>query len=362
MRLSHFGFLLAFALGLLPLAAVRLGAAGVPCDLAAWFPLFFIFVMLPLADAACGVDTVNVVPSAFDEFDRSRFLRALPALALPVWLAVFAYCVWQMTHLALGPLGLLGWLLSAGVLGGVLAITPAHELIHKAGGFERVCGGLLLTSVGYHGFKIEHVRGHHVHVATPLDSSSARLGESVYGFVPRALRLNLRNAWRLEAARLRSAGATPWSPRNEMLRWSALWLLMLAGFGAWLGFAAVPIVVAIGAGAAASLEVINYIEHYGLQRAEIAPGRYARVTHRHSWNASQRLSNWLLFNLQRHSDHHAHARKRYAVLDHHDDSPQLPAGYATLFVLALLPPLWHRVMDERARQAGSIDAGLSPSE
>jgi len=350
MRRSHFGFLLTFALGLLPVAAVRLGVAGVPLDLAAWFPLFFIFVMLPVADAACGVDTVNVARTDFDSVEHSRFLRALPVIALPVWLAVFAYCVWQMMHLPLGPVGLLGWGLSGGVLGGVLAITPAHELIHKSGAFERVCGGLLLTSVGYHGFKIEHVRGHHVHVATPQDSSSARLGESVYGFVPRALWQNMRNAWRLESARLRDAGATPWSPRNEMLRWSALWLLMLAGSVAGMGWASLPIVFAIGVGAAATLEVINYIEHYGLQRAEIAPGRYARITHRHSWNASQRLSNWLLFNLQRHSDHHAHARKRYAVLDHHDDSPQLPAGYATMFVLALLPPLWHRVMDERARK------------
>ena len=100
--------------------------------------------------------------------------------------------------------------------------------------------------------------------------------------------------------------------------------------------------------AAATLEVINYVEHYGLERRLIAPGRYERVTHRHSWNAPQRYTNWLLFNLQRHSDHHAVARRRYQVLRHHDDSPQLPAGYATMFVLALVPPLWRRVMNPRA--------------
>jgi len=110
--------------------------------------------------------------------------------------------------------------------------------------------------------------------------------------------------------------------------------------------------------AAASLEVINYIEHYGLMRAEVAPGRYERVSHLHSWNASQRLSNWLLFNLQRHSDHHERASRPYPALLHHDDSPQLPAGYATMYVLALVPPLWHRVMDDRVAraQAGAVRA------
>jgi len=350
MRGKDFGFLLAFGLATLPAIAARLPALGVPLDLAAWFPLFFIFVVLPFVDALCGLDAANLDARELPRADASPYFRALPLLALPVWLCVLAYCVWQAQHLPLGPAGVLGWLLSAGILGGVLAITPAHELIHKSGALERFCGGVLLASVGYHGFKIEHVRGHHVHVATPLDSSTARLGESVYAFVPRSLRDNTRNAWRLEAQRLRQCGASAWSWRNEMLGWSLLWLALLLGFGVVLGPRAALFFLGAGLGASASLEIINYIEHYGLCRAQLAPGRYERVTHRHSWNASQRVSNWLLFNLQRHSDHHAHARKRYQVLTHHDDSPQLPAGYATMFLLALLPPLWRRVMDERVRR------------
>jgi alkane 1-monooxygenase len=122
----------------------------------------------------------------------------------------------------------------------------------------------------------------------------------------------------------------------------------MAGF-AWAGGPrSLAFFLAQGVIAAATLEVINYVEHYGLERRLIAPGRYERVTHRHSWNAPQRYTNWLLFNLQRHSDHHAVARRRYQVLRHHDDSPQLPAGYATMFVLALVPPLWRRVMNPRA--------------
>jgi len=351
MRAKDLGFLLAFALALLPAAALELARAGISLNLAAWFPLFFIFVVLPVIDALCGSDATNADAGQTVRLDGSVYFRALSVLALPVWLALLVYCTWQASHLPFDALGLLGWTMSAGILGGVLAITPAHELVHKSGAFERFCGGVLLSSVGYHGFKIEHVRGHHVHVATPLDSSSARLGESVYRFVPRALRDNVRNAWRLEARRLRQGGRSAWSPGNEMLCWTALWATMLIAFACWLGPFAALFAFFAGVGAAVSLEIINYIEHYGLSREQLAADRYERVTHLHSWNASQRVSNWLLLNLQRHSDHHEHARRRYQVLLHHDDSPQLPAGYATMFVLALVPPLWRHVMDPRARGA-----------
>ena len=161
----------------------------------------------------------------------------------------------------------------------------------------------------------------------------------------------MRYAWRLEAQRLQQRGRRVWSLENEMLRWTALWLVLLAAFALWLGAAGALFFIAQGIAAASTLEIINYVEHYGLVRTALAPGRYERVTHLHSWNAPQRFSNWLLFNLQRHSDHHANARRRYQVLQHHDDSPQLPAGYATMFVLALVPPLWRRIMDPRAVRA-----------
>ena len=347
MRLRDLGFLLPFSLALLPAGGVALIAAGWPAPLGAAFPLLVIFGVLPVVDAVCGIETAN--RDVAD--DRQRYFRALTLLALPVWLAVLAYCAHEFTLLPLGAFGKLAWIVSTGVLGGVLAINPAHELVHKSAALERIAGGLLLTSVGYHGFKIEHVRGHHVNVATPADSSSANFGESVYAFLPRALRDNVRNAWRLEAQRLRHSGRRVWSHENEMLRWTALWLALLAAFALWLGTAGALFFIAQGIAAASTLEIINYVEHYGLARNAVAPGRYERVTHLHSWNAPQRFSNWLLFNLQRHSDHHANARRRYQVLQHHDDSPQLPAGYATMFVLALVPPLWRRVMDPRAVRA-----------
>ena len=357
MRIRDLGFLLPFTKALLPAAALGLWSLGVPLGLAAWFPLVFIFGVVPLLDAFLGNETGNwTTPEQSRQLDDKVYFRALTLLALPVWLLTLTWCTQQFVMLPLGIAGSIGWILSTGVIGGVLAINPAHELVHKCGRLEPWCGGLLLASVGYHGFKVEHVRGHHVHVATPEDSSSAMLGESAYAFVPRALWRNMRNAWRLEVQRLRGRGRSIWSWRNEMVVLTLVWLLLAAT--AWIvwGLPGVGFFVAQGVIAASTLEVINYVEHYGLQRRQTAPGRYERVTHLHSWNAPQRYTNWLLFNLQRHSDHHETAKRRYQALLHHADSPQLPAGYATMFVLALVPPLWRRTMDPRAIGFRSTDA------
>jgi alkane 1-monooxygenase len=132
-----------------------------------------------------------------------------------------------------------------------------------------------------------------------------------------------------------------------MYLWHGLTLLFAGAMTAWLGvpgltFFALQALVAI-----VLLELVNYIEHYGLLRRQRADGSYERVTPRHSWNDSHHVSNLALLNLQRHSDHHAHAARRYQVLRHHDEAPQLPTGYASLVLLALLPPLWRRFMDPR---------------
>lgn len=163
-------------------------------------------------------------------------------------------------------------------------------------------------------------------------------------FLPRALWRNTLRAWQLEAERLRRCGAHWLDPRNELLGWTLLWLAFAGMAAAWLGAVGAAFFAAQGLAAAASLEIINYIEHYGLERAQDANGRFERTTHLHSWNSDYRLSNLLLFQLQRHSDHHETPRRRYQSLLHHDDSPQLPGGYGAMFVLALVPPLWFRIV------------------
>ncbi|GAB3734348.1 alkane 1-monooxygenase AlkB2 [Silanimonas algicola] len=348
-RLKAFGFLLVFLIpATLPVAA-WLASRGLAPGAAAWFPLVALFVLLPLADYALGHDSVDVPVAQERAFARSRWFRGLTVLALPVHLGVLAWSGWWFAGTDLSAVAMAGWLLSQGVVGGVLAINTAHELIHKDGRFEQSVGGLLLASVGYHGFKVEHIRGHHVHVSTPEDASSARYGQSVWHFLPRALFHNTRNAWVLEAQRLHRLGLPALHWRNELVGWTAAWLAMAAGMTAWLGPAGLLFFLLQGLFAAGSLEIINYIEHYGLERRKLPDGRYERTTHLHSWNSDYRLSNLMLFQLQRHSDHHAFPKRPYAILRHHADSPQLPGGYASMFVLALVPPLWFRIIHPRVR-------------
>ena len=346
---KRLGFLFVFVVpALMPLAAWLGARTGQP-GLMAWFPLFFLFVLLPLADHAAGHDPANPAEDLLISLEADVWFRALTLLAVPVQFATLA---WSMQHFAaadLSPPGTLGWLLSLGVVGGILAINVAHELIHKDTWLERAAGGLLLTSVGYPSFKIEHVRGHHVHVSTPEDASSARYGQSLWHFLPRALLRNTTNAWRLEATRLRRLGK-PWWQGNELLGWTALWLMLALAAWAWLGLAGLLCFLAQGLIAAVSLEIVNYIEHYGLERTPLGNGRYERTTHLHSWNSDYTLTNLLLFHLQRHSDHHETPRRRYQALRHHADSPQLPGGYAAMFVLALVPPLWFRIVDPRLQR------------
>ena len=355
-RFKALGFLLVFAIPLqMPLAAWLAAYTG-RIDAMTWFPLFFLFVLLPSLDYLLGHDPANVPAEQEKTVALAPWFRALTLLALPVQLTLVAWSGYWFVHAGLNPLGMSGWLLSQGVVGGVLAINTAHELIHKDARLEQWAGGTLLASVGYHGFKIEHLRGHHVHVSTPEDASSARFGQSLWDFLPRALWRNTRNAWTFEARRLRQLGLPALHWRNELLWWTALWLTFAAAFFLFLGVMGLAFFLLQGLFAAGSLEIINYVEHYGLERRCLPDGRYERTTHLHSWNSDYALSNLMLFQLQRHSDHHAFPKRRYAILRHHTDSPQLPGGYSAMFVLALCPPLWHRIIDPRVRAFRQMQA------
>lgn len=346
---KQWAYVLVFLPLLLPWGGLRHGAMlGLENLFWFWTP-FVVFVLVPIFDAVIGCDTLNPDDKQSRELSDRSWYRMLTFLCVPLQ-------AWSLVSGALvagqldGAVAWLGWLLSIGTISSVLAITVAHELIHKTEPVEQLAGGMLLASVCYGGFKIEHVRGHHVHVATPADASSARYGESIYAFVPKAIFCNARNAAWLEAIRLRQRGQSFWSWHNEWLRWQlastvlALLLALVAGWAGLLFFFGQSLVAIV------LLETVNYIEHYGLQRQRDADGRYERVNHRHSWNAAHRLSNLLLFHLQRHSDHHAFPKRRYQVLRHLDDSPQLPAGYPTMVLLAWVPPLWFAVMNPRVRK------------
>jgi alkane 1-monooxygenase len=324
----------------------------------AWSTVILVFVITPVLDVLIGVDTHN--PHREPEGPPPQ-RDPLFDLALWVWLPVqvglVGWGIWTVAHRSLGLLELLGLVLSVGISTGAGAINVAHELMHRRGRFERGLAELLMTSAGYTHFCIEHVRGHHKHVATPTDPASARLGESVFAFLPRTLIGGLVSAWRLEGRRVASAGRGRLGLGDRRLRYPLVLAAVVVATGLVGGVRGVAFFAAQAAVAVILLEIINYVEHYGLERRLLTTGRFERVSSQHSWNAAHRLTNWYLFNLQRHADHHNAASRPYWLLRHIPDSPQLPAGYASMCLLALLPPLWRRVMDPRVvRQRPAEDA------
>lgn len=310
----------------------------------------FIFGLLPLLDLLVGPNKTNPNEKQLVERKRDRFFLFVLWLFVPVqWVVVVGggfiavnegFVWWE----------LLGWVVSAGMITGAAGITIAHELGHRSSAFERMLSQLLLIAVNYGHFFIEHNQGHHAHVATPNDPASARLGESLFAFLPRTLIGSYRHAWRLENRRLTRKKQAFWSIYNTMLIYAALSLVLSAGFFYFLGSIGLLFFWAQSLVAVLLLEMVNYIEHYGLSRQQLPQGRYEKVNPTHSWNSDEYVTNCFLFELQRHSDHHAFPNRPYQILRHHSESPTLPTGYAGMFLLALFPPVWHRVMDPLANK------------
>jgi alkane 1-monooxygenase len=315
-----------------------------------WAPVLLTFAILPVLDVVAGVNPLNPAPKGEDALLRDPRFRLLTWS----WLAVGFGLTIAALHAACRPDA--GWqeraVLAAGtgLMNGAIGITYAHELIHRPGRFEQLLGEALLALVTYSHFRIEHIAGHHLRVATREDPATARRGESFYHFLIRSITGGVRSAWGLECARLARRGLPPWSARNRMLWYGVVTALTYAAVARAFGVPGVAFFALQSAVAVASLEAINYIEHYGLERKQVGTGRYETTKPSHSWNASQRLSNYILINLARHSDHHTVAYRRYPVLRTFDsgEAPQLPQGYAAMYLLALVPPLWFRVMNPRA--------------
>ena len=241
--------------------------------------------------------------------------------------------------------GLIGATLSLGISNGGIGFTVAHELIHRSSKFEQWLGRALLLTTLYMHFAIEHVYGHHKHVGTEEDAATARRGETFYRFLIRSVPDQYRSAWEIERKRLKQKKKGFWSYSNEMLGFQVTQLAWM-GLIVWLMSPMVALIYLVNCILAFSLlEAVNYLEHYGLEREKDERDRYKKVDHHHSWNSDHVVSRMFLFELSRHSDHHMVASRHYQVLRSLDDSPQLPTGYPGMILLAVIPPLWFRVMN-----------------
>jgi alkane 1-monooxygenase len=321
---------------------------------ALWLPVLFTYCVVPLLDAVMGVDRTNPPESAVAQLEADRFYRRITYALVPfLWLA-FVFSAWFVATRSLPWHGWLAMVLTGGATGG-FCINLGHELGHKQTRLERWLAKIVLAPTAYGHFFIEHNRGHHRDVATPQDPASSRMGESIWRFVLREMPGAARRAWRLERDRLRRDGLPVWSRHNEILQPALITAVLWTALVLWLGLGVLPFVLAMSAWANFQLTSANYVEHYGLLRGRRADGRFERCQPHHSWNSNHVFSNWAVFHLQRHSDHHAHPGRRYQSLRHFDNLPQLPSGYFGMFVLAYIPFLWYRVMDPRLLDAVGRD-------
>lgn len=312
-------------------------------------PIFGI-VVSSLCDAAFGKNRAN--PDADTPENHLFWYRLITLIWFPMQFAMIFGLIWWATQAS----GLATWekfglFYGVGVLSGAIGINYAHELMHQKNRVERWLGDLLMASVLYSHFRSEHLLVHHLYVGTPRDPVTARYNEGFHRFFPRVLRQCFSSALRAEARMLSRKGHAPWHLSNPFWRYAALQLVMLglaAALGGWLGLA---LFFTQAFTAVLYLELTNYVEHYGLTRRYMGDGKFEHVKPHHSWNADHVATNFMLINLQRHSDHHFKPNRRFPLLQTYapTEAPQLPFGYPMMTALALIPPLWRRRMNPRVR-------------
>ena len=312
-----------------------------------WALPILIFGIVPLIELFSTGSRSN--PDSYEEAKRrSSFIYdgLLYLMVLMQWVSIFVFfhysgyfSGWEFV----------GVVLSMGILCGTLGINVAHELGHRPDKLNRfLAKATLLTSLYMH-FYIEHNRGHHQRVGTHEDPATGRKGEGVYWFWVRSVFGSWLSAWSLEKKRLSKKGVSIWGLQNEMLRYTLIQISALALVGfvfsleiliAWILASIFGILL---------LETVNYLEHYGLERDQTDNGSYEHVHPAHSWNSNHPLSRVLLFDLTRHSDHHANPTRPYPLLRHFNAAPELPTGYPGMILLALLPPAFKYIMARRLK-------------
>ena len=333
--LPHFIPLLAFPLVLL---AATFGGW--------WFVGPIAFIMLAdQFDKLFGLEERNMDPATTSESQLYLYNLSLWIWAV-LWPPVFIYSLWQT--LVAGHMAAWEVFLMAGVLFSTAqtVFIVGHELVHRRAVWERRLGEFLLGSASYPHYATEHVYIHHPHVCTPLDPGSAPKGVSFWQYLLPEVSNNLLGAWDFERRRLARRRLPIYHFSNAFWRYG-LGLAFWYGLIVWMGGPLAALVFAIlCSGVVISMKMSNYVQHYGLRRIRIPPGRFEPVQPRHAWSAAYKFANWLYYNMQRHADHHT-SNRRYPLLQHRgaSESPQLPGSYVEMNGLALFPSRWFGKID-----------------
>jgi len=322
------------------------------------FPLLFAFVLVPLFELVLKTEESNLKREEALIQSENKGYDFILYLLFPIQL--FALYLF-LSHMALDKLPVWERILMISAMGlncGIIGINVGHELGHRSTKFEINLARLFLLTSLYMHFNIEHNRGHHKKVGTLEDPASARYGENLYAFLVRSIVQSYFSAWNIENVRLKKSGIRILSFKNLMIRFQVIQLLFLLSIYFYFGGMALLCFVIAAFLGICLLEAVNYIEHYGIGRILQQNGAPEKVQHCHSWNSNHVLGRLMLFELSRHSDHHYKAIKKYHLLDHHDESPQMPTGYPGMIILALIPPLWfsliHPILEKEKVRMPSI--------
>ena len=309
-------------------------------------PVLTFYALIPLLDLVFGEDPYNPPEEVVEELSAAPYYRVLLFCALPLYFVNFYTCFWLLGTHDLSIWLSLALVLGAGTVSGA-ALLVGHELGHKLNKLDQL-GAMIANAFSAYGhFRLEHNRGHHTAVATPEDIASARMGESLYRFMPREQGGAVIRGFSIERDRLAKHGHGFWTWRNELLQGYTLSFVLYGSVIALWGWRLLPFLMVHLYSSIMQLTMANYVEHYGLLRQKKPNGRYEACRPCHSWNTNHIVSNLMSFHLQRHSDHHANPLRPYQSLRNFDDIPHLPSGYFGCFVLAAIPPLWFRVMDKK---------------
>lgn len=312
----------------------------------AFAAVFVLFVMIPIIELFTKGSPANLSKIEEEIEKKNKVYDWMLYGLLPFQYLILFYFLFQVSNESLALSYKIGATTAYGMACGILGINAAHELGHRTTRYEQFMSKLLLLTTLYMHFFIEHNRGHHKNVSTDEDPASSRYGETVYAFYVRTIFGSYSSAWHIESERLKKKSLAFWSINNEMLVFQLVQILILVLIGIIFGLSALLFFIVGAFIGILLLETVNYIEHYGLRRKKKGDS-YERTMPIHSWNSNHPIGRLILLELSRHSDHHYMANRKYQILRHFDESPQMPTGYPGMLLLALVPPLWFRVMHQR---------------
>lgn len=317
-----------------------------------WTPLLYAFFIIPSIELALKPDTKNLVEVEEVLANKNPIYDFILYLAVILqYYSLFNFFN-SLQESGLSYIDIIGRVITMGLLCGSFGINVAHELGHRVNKFEQTLAKMLLLTSLYMHFFIEHNQGHHKHVATPGDPSTARINQSLYTFWPQTLIGTYKSGWRIANKALQKKGKSAWSLHNEMLQFQLIQLAFICGVLWFWGATVTAFFILASLQGSLLLETVNYIEHYGLTRSKTGEYQYERVQPYHSWNSNHVIGRLMLFELSRHSDHHYLASRKYQLLRSIDTAPQMPTGYPGMILLALIPPIWFKVMNAEIKKQG----------